>query len=180
MNFLRIVVIGKDYTGKSSLVCARPFDRAYSPTIGVDYVVSMVVRDGAEISLAFWDLSGQGRFYPIVMSYVRDCSVIVFCYSAIDISSFREIDEKYRGYLKYGHKEVILVATKIDSPDVHPDYEKWGHDFSVLHKCSFVKTSSKTNEGVKEFFDLCSFFYLNPVKKKSRNCLLELFSRFNP
>lgn len=163
-NVLKIAIIGKDYTGKSSLAYAstnRTFEIDYTPTIGVDYIVARLIKDDTEISLAFWDLSGEQRFASIILSYIRNCSLLVFCYSATSISSFEDITVRYTYYSKQGYlkdKTIIVVATKIDSATVHPDYEKWGKEFSTQHKCSFIKTSAKNKEGISEFLDLCSTF----------------------
>ena len=190
---LKIAIIGKDYTGKSCLASAcanKPFETNYSCTIGVDYIVARVKKDNTTVPLPIWDLAGASRFASIVISYIKNCSLIILCYSATDIKSFEDITIRHTHYLNEGYlknKNIIIVATKTDSPDIHPDYEKWGQEFSTQHNYPFIKTSAKSKEGIPELLDLCSSFVTKRTErlitidldsprrrinkpKKSRNC----------
>jgi small GTP-binding protein len=156
---LKLAIIGKDYTGKTSLsyACAnRTFDEEYTYTVGVDYIVSHNFKN-----IHFCDLSGQPRFSSIILSYVKSCDIIVFCYSANNIKSLDYVLSNYSQYNKQGYlknKHIIIIATKIDTPDIDPNYEQLGQEFAFQHNCSFVKTSSKTKEGIQEFLELCNSF----------------------
>lgn len=155
---LKIAVSGTNYTGKSCLCSAitgRAIEKEYSCTIGVDLMTKHI---NDNISLYFWDLAGVDRFQRIIFSYIRDSSIIIFCYSSESYDSFRKISDRYLRYKKckqFDDKHIIIVATKSDSTKAIDGFEEWGETFAKNHGFPFVKTSAYTNEGVEELTELC-------------------------
>lgn len=160
-NTLKIAVSGTNHTGKSCLCGAmtgRALETEYSCTIGVDLMVKHIIRKHDNISLQFWDLAGLNRFHSIIISYIRKCSVLIFCYSSEDYNSFLYIMDMYHQYknCKYiDDKHIIIVATKADSKNATPGFEEWGETFAKDKGFPFIKTSAYTKEGVEELTEAC-------------------------
>lgn len=121
-------------------------------------MVKHVMRKHDNVSLHFWDLAGLDRFQNIIISYIKDSSVIIFCYSSEDYQSFLKIMDRYRQYKNCGHlknKHIIIVATKADSKKAIDGFEEWGETFAKNKGYPFIKTSAYTKEGVDELSEMC-------------------------
>lgn len=156
-NVIKTAVIGASYVGKSTLCYAitdRPFDGEYTSTIGVDYILRRVNKD---ISIGFWDLAGQERFATIIISYIQNSQQAIFCYSSESYESYIDMIYKYNYYNNHNYledKPVVIVATKIDSKQAHPEYKKWSDDFVNENKFPFVATSSYTRKGLEDLVNV--------------------------
>jgi Ras-related protein Rab-6A len=151
-NIIKTAIIGASYVGKSTLCYAiadRPIYREYTSTIGVDYILKRVNKD---ISIGFWDLAGQERFATIITSYIQNSKQVVFCYNSESYESYTYMIDKYNFYNSHNYldgKPIIVVATKIESKQAHPEYKKWSEDFVHQNKYPFVATSSYNKEGLE-------------------------------
>jgi Ras-related protein Rab-7A len=164
-NVIKVAVIGTDNTGKSCLcnaIAGRKLEKEYISTIGVDFIVNHIARKNYIISLGLWDLAGLDRFSSITIQYVNSSSVLLYCYSSEKLDTFTKMVSKYYEHKNYGYlqdKHIIIVVTKTDSNKTKTGYEKWGQDFAEKHYHPFIKTSSYTNEGIKELTNSCIIIY---------------------
>ena len=80
---LKIVIIGECSVGKSSLLLRftdDSFDQEMEATIGVDFKVKMLDKQGNRVKLAIWDTAGQERFKSVTRSYFRGSIGVLICY----------------------------------------------------------------------------------------------------
>jgi small GTP-binding protein len=160
-HVLKTALIGTNYVGKSCLcyaITGRIIEKEYSSTIGIDFIVKHVFRQNDTIALSLWDLSGLDRFRYIVGSYIRDSSVLIYCYSAESYDSFRKMLWKYEEYKNLGYstnKHIIIVVTKIDSKKTFTYFETLGEEFAKKHGYPFIKTSSYNKEGIQDLINTC-------------------------
>ena len=71
---LKIVIIGECSVGKSSLLLRftdDSFDQEMEATIGVDFKVKMLDKQGNRVKLAIWDTAGQERFRTLIPAFYR-------------------------------------------------------------------------------------------------------------
>mmetsp|Transcript_34803 Transcript_34803/g.59809 ORF Transcript_34803/g.59809 Transcript_34803/m.59809 type:complete len:296 (+) Transcript_34803:59-946(+) len=70
----KVLLIGDSAVGKSSLVkryTDDEYDGKFISTIGVDFSVKTIDRNGKRVKLQVWDTAGQERFRSITTSYYR-------------------------------------------------------------------------------------------------------------
>ena len=80
----------------------------------------------------------------------------------------KKIFDYYMSHNFLKNKKIIVIATKIDSYNCYPDYEKDAIEFSKLYNYFFIKTSSKTKYGIQEIINTLSTF-LPPQKNIVNN-----------
>jgi small GTP-binding protein len=165
---LKTAVIGARCCGKTSLCNAmteRTVYKDYISTIGVDYFVKHFERKNDKVTLSLWDLTGNDSFEHVIESYVRSCPVLIFCYSAKDENTFRELEYNHLLYKKKNiiqNKKIIIVVTKIDSYKFI-DYENVGKEFSEKHNYHFIKTSAYSKEGINQLTLTLLNFVSEPI-----------------
>lgn len=193
MNYkvLKIAILGESYVGKSdlcSVIANREPEKEYNCTIGVDFFTKYIEYTPLDkYKITIWDLSGARRFQSIVLSYIRLNNFLIFCYSAEDKNTFLEIERRYILYKHNGYlanKTIFIVACKIDSQKIDPEYEEWGKYLSSTIGCGFYKTSSKTKIGIELLHSVIDsipknikkpdYINLETGKEKNRccNCVL--------
>ena len=104
-------------------------------------------------------------------SFVDSNNVLFFLYSAENRESFTYMKKIFDYYMAHNflkNKKIIVIATKIDSYNCYPDYEKDGIEFTKLYNYFFIKTSSKTKYGIQEIINTLSTF-LPPQKNIVNN-----------
>ena len=73
-------MIGDAGVGKSSILLRftdDTFEEQMQSTIGVDFKVKMLDREGKRIKMTIWDTAGQERFRTLTSSYYRGAQGII-------------------------------------------------------------------------------------------------------
>ena len=79
-HLFKVVVIGDAGVGKSSILLRftdDTFEEQMQSTIGVDFKVKMLDREGKRIKMTIWDTAGQERFRTLTSSYYRGAQGII-------------------------------------------------------------------------------------------------------
>lgn len=156
---VRVALIGAPGVGKSSLAAMlnrEAINSSYVSTIGID--IRFIYVHDAKVKIILWDLAGQPRFSEITKSFINECDIPIYCYSADNERSYDEILDMYRLHKRKGYirdKTVIVVATKIDSVR-GTAYTLPGIDFEAKTGARFFATSAVTQAGRDEIFSYIS------------------------
>lgn len=158
---MKVVLLGKEYGGKTSLVERYVYDRfsglPYQNTIGAAYVAKRVVINGQEITLGIWDTAGSERYEAMSRIYYRGARAAIVCFDTTDGTSFERakfwVDELKK------HEEsckIYLCGTKLDL--IKENSQARGIDYHTTTDygdeigAELFETSSKSGEGVQELF----------------------------
>ncbi|CAF5125863.1 unnamed protein product, partial [Rotaria magnacalcarata] len=90
----KLIVVGDAGVGKSSILSRfadNTFDESYLATIGVDFKISKIERNGITIKLQIWDTAGQERFRTIMSSHYRGAQGFIIVYDVTNAQSFENI-----------------------------------------------------------------------------------------
>ncbi|XP_065072017.1 ras-related protein Rab-24-like [Rhopilema esculentum] len=170
---LKVVLLGKEYGGKTSLVerfinSRFNEDLPYQNTIGAAFgAKSLTVGGNKTVTLGIWDTAGSERYEAMSRIYYRGAGAAIVCYDLTDLASW----ERAKFWVKEInlHQEsckIYLCGTKKDLLK-HKDRGIDYHD-SVEYGDSIgakvFETSSKTGENVDELFqDIADEFYAMPL-----------------
>ncbi|KFM68042.1 hypothetical protein X975_14820, partial [Stegodyphus mimosarum] len=193
---VKIVLLGKEYSGKTSLVERFVYDQfigddSYQNTIGAAFGAKKIEVSGDVLTLGLWDTAGSERYQSISRIYYRSSHAAVVCYDLTDAESFEkakfwiseltQVEEKCKIYLCGTKKDLIANGCKQRAIDYHnvTDYADEVH-------AEVFETSSKTGEGVYDlFYRIAENFWrekivienvgngfniLNVEEKKTRSC----------
>ena len=153
----KIIIVGDSGTGKSSLLARyvdNEFDSNYISTIGVDFKIKNVEKNGKNIRLQLWDTAGQERFRAIAKSYYRGAHFCIITFDLANPNSFdnisiwvSEIKNNSNQHTKY-----IIVGTKADLIDENYDRQ---YIFNYCEKLSakYIESSSKNDQNIDYIFD---------------------------
>ena len=107
----KIILLGDENVGKSSLLASLLHLHSVSPTIGIDFRFLPMHPNRCII----WDSSGKELFRPIVRAYYKQTHIAIFVYDVTNRASFLNIsswNEFYSAENTPYYK--ILVAKKND------------------------------------------------------------------
>ncbi|MHA1132417.1 MAG: Rab family GTPase [Candidatus Helarchaeota archaeon] len=167
----KLCVVGDAASGKSSLIrryASKTFDESYLPTIGADFTIKQIeypAEDGtiAVVTLSIWDMGGQERFKNIREHYFLGANAAFVLFDLTRKQTFHNL-EKWLGDIDRfcGHIPIIVIANKIDLPNIEVTQEEIGQFISQKNLKVF-RTSAKTGENVEKIFDViaktCLTFY---------------------
>mmetsp|Transcript_11096 Transcript_11096/g.12469 ORF Transcript_11096/g.12469 Transcript_11096/m.12469 type:complete len:193 (+) Transcript_11096:155-733(+) len=117
----KILSVGNQETGKSCLIkryCEGRFVKRYIPTIGIDYGVKKMGLDGANISINFFDLSGNDDYKLIREEFYYDTEGVLMVYDVDNRDSFVNLvhweSEMKQNGIDIGEVQIIVCANKVD------------------------------------------------------------------
>ncbi|CAD7675576.1 unnamed protein product [Nyctereutes procyonoides] len=167
---VKVVMLGKEYVGKTSLVERYVHDRflvgPYQNTIGAAFVAKVMSVGDRTVTLGIWDTAGSERYEAMSRIYYRGAKAAIVCYDLTDSSSFerakfwvkelRNLEEGCQIYL-CGTKSDLLEEDRrrrrVDFHDVQ--------DYADNIKAQLFETSSKTGQSVDELFQKVAEDYVS-------------------
>jgi len=159
---MKVIVIGDVGAGKTACITRLTkniYTDKYKATIGIDFSVKSVNRNGIEEKIQMWDIAGQERFNSMTTSYYRGAYGAILVYDVTNhisrdsISKWKaELDNK----VTFPNTEkvaipTILFANKIDKE--HISAEELEELRAQYGFCAAVGTSAKDNIGLYEGFN---------------------------
>ncbi|XP_070541543.1 ras-related protein Rab-24-like [Ptychodera flava] len=159
---LKVVLLGKEFGGKTSLVERYLHDRfhgdvPYQNTIGAAFGAKKVETSRKTITMGIWDTAGSERYEAMSRIYYRGARAAIVCYDLTDISSF----ERTRFWVQElktneEHCKIYLCGTKFDLVENNKrarqvDYHMTT-DFADEIHAEVIETSSKTGYHIKDLF----------------------------
>ncbi|XP_065827942.1 ras-related protein Rab-24-like [Oscarella lobularis] len=159
---LKVVLLGKEYGGKTSLVERYLHGKfgsiPYQATIGAAFGAKTVsLQNGSSLTLGIWDTAGAERYEAMSRLYYRGAKAAVICFDLTDSSSFERArfwvnelkvtEENCKIFLcgtKYDLVQENRKARKVDAVAI----EKFAEETSA----PIWETSAKTGHQVDELF----------------------------
>ena len=122
MNIVKILVIGDNNTGKTSLIhkiTKNSFNyKNHIPTIGLNFYKLIHKIENQKFQFEFWDFSGSKEYLPLVENYFIDCNIVLICFDVSEQSTFTSIKKYWipilSNYPNFKQKKVILIGNKND------------------------------------------------------------------
>lgn len=121
MNSFRVIIVGDEGVGKTSLLCRfdrDEFNRSGTPTVGADYRSRDIQIGDVSIELQIWDFSGQERYKSMNCVFYARAHGVILVLDVSSSSSYASVHtrlEEIRRHIPQG-ATVFLCANKIDLP----------------------------------------------------------------
>jgi Ras-related protein Rab-1A len=169
---MKVLLIGESSVGKTS-VLLRYTDKVYSSsfqaTIGVDFRLATLEKQGKVLKLQLWDTAGQDRYRRIVSSYYRGASGIILVYDITNRDSFEKI-EFWLSQCPVTDCAKILVGNKNDMEKNRKVSIQEGFELAQRLGMEFLEVSAKENKCIDEVFDrVAENMIKNKVKALNAN-----------
>ncbi len=152
----KVITLGDANSGKTCLcsrLCDTIADKAYIPTIGVEFSSVNLIFDNKNIKLQLWDTAGQECFAPIVKSYYRNIVGIFFVIDLTSEKSVKNIDYWLKQFYENSSEDcdtvILALGNKIDLDKRVISYEKISEIFKK-RDIDYMEISAMKNENVKE------------------------------
>ena len=149
----KIIFVGDAGVGKTTIISRimdNPFNDAYEPSIGVDFMSKSISFRGQNIKLQMWDTAGQEKYKGLIPSYIRNSSIVFLVYDVSNKTSFENITN-WISFVRNIEKPImVLCGNKID---LNREVEKSeGEELASKENLLFFECSAKTNENIKYMF----------------------------
>ncbi|XP_041370229.1 ras-related protein Rab-24-like isoform X2 [Gigantopelta aegis] len=172
---VKVVLLGKSYAGKTSLV--ERYIRghftgdtvAYQNTIGAAFGAKKVEIGKKTLTLGIWDTAGSERYEAMSRIYYRGAAAAILCFDLTDKSSFDRA-RFWIGELRAKEEscKIYLCGTKCDLIESDPDLrnvdEQAAKALAMDVMAELYETSSKTGKNINELFLQIAKDYLNSTK----------------
>ncbi len=154
------IIVGPPEVGKTSLII-RYFDNLFLNTsyntIGFG-MRSKLISGYAnyDIKMMIYDTAGQERYFTLVTNFIKNKACILLCFSLASAASFQECKKyaKMINEIKDENTVVFLIGTFLDMKSKCKNINKTELDeFITFNQYKYYEISSKTGEGIREFFD---------------------------
>uniref|UniRef100_A0A4X2JU69 Ras-related protein Rab-24 n=1 Tax=Vombatus ursinus TaxID=29139 RepID=A0A4X2JU69_VOMUR len=167
---VKVVMLGKEYVGKTSLVERYVHDRflvgPYQNTIGAAFVAKVMSVGDRTVTLGIWDTAGSERYEAMSRIYYRGAKAAIVCYDLTDSSSFERAkfwvkelqrsEESCQIYLCGTKSDLLEEDRRLRRVDFH-DVQDYADDI----KAQLFETSSKTGQSVDELFQKVAEDYVS-------------------
>ena len=113
----KIIFVGDAGVGKTTIISRimdNPFNDAYEPSIGVDFMSKSISFRGQNIKLQMWDTAGQEKYKGLIPSYVRNSSIVFLIYDVSVKTSFDNIPTWINFIRSIENNTLVLCGNKID------------------------------------------------------------------
>ena len=150
----KIIFVGDAGVGKTTIISRimdNPFNDAYEPSIGVDFMSKNITFRGTNIKLQMWDTAGQEKYKGLIPSYVRNSSIVFLIYDVSVKSSFDNIPNWITFIRSIENNTLVLCGNKIDLAEREVKKEE-GEALAQKEGIAFFEVSAKTGEGIKDMF----------------------------
>ena len=177
----KIIFVGDAGVGKTTIISRimdNPFNDAYEPSIGVDFMSKNITFRGTNIKLQMWDTAGQEKYKGLIPSYVRNSSIVFLIYDVSVKSSFDNIPNWITFIRSIENNTlIVLCGNKIDLENREVKKEE-GEALAQKEGIAFFEVSAKTGDGIKNMFynsvaDLSTFAEHNSNKENLVKELLQ-------
>jgi small GTP-binding protein len=162
---LRVVTIGEESVGKTSITCRLVSD-AFNPfesgTVGANFQQYTEIVSGNKLEIQIWDTAGQEKFKSLCPIYFRNAAAAVCVFSLTSRASFANLCTWIQNFVQIaGNKALIFIAA--NKSDLKADFEvelAEARDWAQTQHYPLYVTSAKTGEGIRQMFrdlarDLC-------------------------
>lgn len=120
----RIVFLGDQGVGKTSIIeryTTDRFDEGYNvhmpltqSTVGIDFNVRDLTRNGQHYRLQMWDTAGQERYRSLIPTYLKNAHCVVFVYDVTKAKTLEGLQDWYKLFTDNQEAPGIVVGNKID------------------------------------------------------------------
>ena len=156
-NFIKILLISGDVSGKSALLNRFVKDtNSYNDlaTIGVYFKNRNIEIDGNSVEMQIWDSAAQERFRSITKAYFKGIHGIIICFDVNRKDSLLSINYWIKEFKEMDFDKkipIVLSGNMIDAGNREVSYDE-AEKFASENGWRYFETSAKENIGVEEPF----------------------------
>ena len=136
----KIIFVGDAGVGKTTIISRimdNPFNDAYEPSIGVDFMSKSISFRGQNIKLQMWDTAGQEKYKGLIPSYVRNSSIVFLIYDVSVKTSFDNIPTWINFIRSIENNTLVLCGNKIRFRRKRSKKRGWGSSGSKRRNIIF-------------------------------------------
>jgi Ras-related protein Rab-8A len=153
----KIIFIGDPGVGKTSILlryATSAFETDYLATIGVNIVAKELSIEGRVVTLVVWDIGSQEQYSKLRKKYYANAHVVVIVYDITKNKTLENVKvwlDDIKGNVR-SIVPIVLVGNKIDLPNRAVTKDE-GQKLARELRATFIETSAKTGENIRNLFD---------------------------
>ncbi|CAD8125963.1 unnamed protein product [Paramecium sonneborni] len=147
----KILVLGDPFVGKTSILdryINGDFYEKYNSTIAVDF---KHVQPSSNMSLNFWDFSGQQEFVEVRNEFYKDANMIMLVFDLSSRKTLETLDMWIREANDYGAANIpiLVVGNKKEKRSMS---ENEGYNWAKQRSYQYIEVSAQQNNNIDLLF----------------------------
>ena len=157
-NNFKLVILGKEYVGKSSIIyryIKNSFNEDHITTIGAAYNVFYPRKYNRKIKLEIWDTAGQERYRSLVPMYYKNSQIIIITFDITDEISYNNA-KYWINHIKeytFNNPFVALIGNKKDLEHKRKISIEEANNYAKENDIFYYEVSALTGYGIISAFD---------------------------
>jgi len=155
----KLIIVGQDQTGKSSLVemyVNGNFKAEYIPTLGVSFVEKeFQITKRMKLLFHIYDMGGLKCFAKIRKPFYHNAEAVIIMFDFSKIDTLNEINEWIEEACRFTNADkipYILVGNKADLIENRMEISNKANQIAQQYNLTYFETSALTGEGLDELF----------------------------
>ena len=156
-DFIKIVLIGEMYTGKTSLInvyFGLEFSNDLPSTLSPSVSQKELQFNGIPYIIHMWDTAGQEKYRSMTKIFIKGAQIVIFVYDITNKSTFEKLSFWVNSVEETLGKEPILglIGNKIDLFEKQEIFKAKGEEYANGIGAKFYESSAKDDpKGFQEF-----------------------------
>jgi small GTP-binding protein len=150
----KVVVVGDDGVGKSSLVrrfCLGQFEASAESSDGIVVQAKIVEVNGLTLTLSVWDVAAKERADAVRETVLQNAHVVALVYDVTEPQSLEHLANWRREIVRLAPKVAFcIVGNKTDLK--RSVLREHGEDWAGREGLLYAETSAKSGAGVEQLF----------------------------
>jgi len=172
LTSLKFIIIGSSGVGKTALLkrlVEDSFAEESQSTIGVEFDSTVIQVDDRQVKLQIWDTAGQERFRSIAKAYFRNAVGVLLVFDITERKTFDDLSHWLNDVHALCDPNVVIqmIGNKADLGSSRIVTLSEAENFAEHHQISYLETSAKGGDNVREAFIRTAAQILNKSIKTS-------------
>lgn len=174
MKKVKIVLVGAQHTGKTSIVNKYVLGKFTQHTISTTQpglAQKQITHRDHQLSLEIWDTAGQERYNALSPLFYRDAEAGIVVFDLTDQESFTRA-EKWIDELKKARGDnihIVVAGNKVDLVDKRKISQADAQRIAQTVNAPYFETSAKTAENIEALFNSICDLIVNQILSQNQS-----------
>ena len=157
-HLLKIILVGDVAVGKTNLITrytTKAFSIESKPTLGVEFSMSTLYKNGKTIRVQIWDTSGQEIYKSMTKNYFKGAHGAIIVYDVTKYKTFEHVGNWLKDINEAADMSpvIMMVGNKCDLKNLREVQQDEAIQYAKQNSIGFIETSALDMTHVEVAFE---------------------------